>query len=175
MASNFKLPDRTINYRVYLEGNRLLGIATVDLPEINYMTETLNGAGVAGQLETPLQGHIDSMTMTLNFVTPVADAVKLLEAKAHSFILRAALQTIDGADNSYGCEKLAIAVRGYPKNFSLGSLEMNAQTGTSMELEISYLKIDRDDKTELEIDKINFIYKVGDTNFLDSVSSALGM
>ena len=48
MAENALTPDKTINYRVYKDGNNQLGIATVDLPDLSYMTDTISGAGFAG-------------------------------------------------------------------------------------------------------------------------------
>lgn len=45
MEGSNKVPERLINYRVYNESNALLGIATVDLPEIQAMSDTVSGAG----------------------------------------------------------------------------------------------------------------------------------
>lgn len=47
------IPDRTINFNVTAdEGNIFLGVGTVDLPEIQKMTDTLSGSGIAGEVET---------------------------------------------------------------------------------------------------------------------------
>lgn len=56
------IPDRTINFNVTAdEGNIFLGVGTVDLPEIQKMTDTLSGSGIAGEVETPIPGHFQSM------------------------------------------------------------------------------------------------------------------
>ena len=34
------IPERLINYRVYNEANALMGMATVDLPELQAMSDT---------------------------------------------------------------------------------------------------------------------------------------
>ena len=44
------IPERLINYRVYNESNALMGMATVDLPEIQAMSDTVPGSW-------PLSGH----------------------------------------------------------------------------------------------------------------------
>ena len=36
-------PEQTIAYRVYHDGTDMIGVATIDLPEIAYMTETISG------------------------------------------------------------------------------------------------------------------------------------
>ena len=41
--------EQVINYEVFVDGGRCLGTASVDLPEINYMTQDIKGAGIAGQ------------------------------------------------------------------------------------------------------------------------------
>lgn len=51
MEGSNKVPERLINYRVYNESNALLGIATVDLPEIQAMSDTVSGAGIAGEVD----------------------------------------------------------------------------------------------------------------------------
>ena len=51
------VPERLINYRVYLEGNALAGIATADLPDLEAMTDTVSGAGIAGEVDSPIIGH----------------------------------------------------------------------------------------------------------------------
>ena len=175
MAATYKYPDRTINYRVYLEGENLVGVATVDLPEISYLTESLTGAGIAGNIETPLLGHFDTMTATLNFHTPNASLMRLLEASGHQLVLRSAHQHVDSASNELGVEAIKITMRTLPKTVTMGSLESNASSDSSIELEITYLKIERDDVEELEIDKLNFKCTVGGVSVFDKVAAALGM
>ena len=64
MATGNKVPERLINFRVYNDGNDLLGVANVDLPSIEAMSDTVSGAGIAGEVESPILGHFASMTAT---------------------------------------------------------------------------------------------------------------
>ena len=50
MATGNKVPERLINFRVYNDGNDLLGVANVDLPSIEAMSDTVSGAGIAAGL-----------------------------------------------------------------------------------------------------------------------------
>ena len=43
-AGENKIPERLINFRVYNNGNDLLGVATVELPELEAMSDTVSGA-----------------------------------------------------------------------------------------------------------------------------------
>ena len=38
-------PEQTIAYRVYWQGKDLLGTAQIEMPQVQYMTETLSGSG----------------------------------------------------------------------------------------------------------------------------------
>ena len=58
------IPERLINYRVYNEANALMGMATVDLPELQAMSDTVSGAGIAGEIDSPVLGHYQAMSST---------------------------------------------------------------------------------------------------------------
>ena len=45
----------TINYRVFLDGKEMLGTANVTLPNTNFIMQTVNGAGLGGNMEYPLK------------------------------------------------------------------------------------------------------------------------
>ena len=65
MAGSNQIPERLINFRVYLDGSDLLGVASVELPSLESMSDTVSGAGIAGEVESPILGHFGSMTVTL--------------------------------------------------------------------------------------------------------------
>ena len=52
-----KVPEKLINFRVYEDGDDLVGVADVTLPTLDAMTETVKGAGIAGEVESPVMGH----------------------------------------------------------------------------------------------------------------------
>lgn len=175
MADNPMTPDKTINYRVYKDGSNLLGIATVDLPDLAYMTDTISGAGIAGEIETPVLGHFQAMSLTLNWRTVNSDAINLLRSDGATLTLRAAQQNLDNATNQLTPIGLKITVKTLPKTTGLGSIEVANSSSSTTELEISYIKIEHNNEQILEIDKLNFICKIGDTDTLADVRSLLGI
>ena len=88
MATGNKVPERLINFRVYNDGNDLLGVANVDLPSIEAMSDTVSGAGIAGEVESPILGHFGSMTATFTCRTITPELAKLSNQKAHALDLR---------------------------------------------------------------------------------------
>ena len=59
------IPQKLINCRVYNNGTDLIGIADVDLPKLEPMTDTVKGAGVAGEIDDPVLGHYKAMVMSV--------------------------------------------------------------------------------------------------------------
>ena len=45
-----------INFEVYENGTNYMGIASVNLPQVTKKTFTVNGAGVAGDVDIPVKG-----------------------------------------------------------------------------------------------------------------------
>ena len=54
------VPEKLINFRVYNNGADLVGSADVTLPKLNAMTQTVKGAGIAGEIDSPVLGHYSS-------------------------------------------------------------------------------------------------------------------
>lgn len=170
------IPEKLINFKVYLEGYDMLGIADVTLPKFEAMTETIKGAGIAGEIDSPTPGHFGSMTLGLNWRTITAqNAGTLLKPKAHSFDLRGAFQNYVASAGEYLPTPVKISVKGTTKNVDLGKFEVGAMTGTSTEFEVSYIKITVNGIAVVELDKFNDIYKVDGTDYLLPVRIALGL
>ena len=65
-------------------------------------------------------------------------------------------------------------LKAIPKSANLGNLVVGDGSGTETELEILYLKVELDGKERIELDKLNYIYKVDGVDYLAGVRSALG-
>ena len=67
MAVNL-IPEKLINAKVYdSDGNTLVAMADVDLPDIEYLSETLSGSGIAGEFDSPTIGHVKGMKAKFKF------------------------------------------------------------------------------------------------------------
>lgn len=169
------VPERLINFRVYSDSNDLLGIATVDLPEIEYMTDTVSGAGIAGEVESPILGHFGSMTTTFTWRTIESKAINLAAQKAHTVDVRGSQQVYDAANGTYATKGIRATMKLVPKNVTLGSLEVGSTTNTETEFEVLYIKLYIAGDSVLEIDKYNYKAEIGGNDVLSSVRSDLGL
>ena len=95
-------PEQTVAYRVYHKGTDFLGIASVELPQVQQMTETLSGSGIAGEIENPTIGITQSMTCKLTFTSPVEQFAKPLNwTESALWECYSALQVSDDADSTW--------------------------------------------------------------------------
>lgn len=169
------VPERLINFRVYVAGNMMAGEATIDLPDLEPMTDTVSGAGIAGEVDSPLLGHYQSMTTSITWRTITEHALGLAAPKAHELEARGSHQIYDAGTGQYKTESVRVAMRAVPKNISLGTFEVGSATDTETEFEVSYIKIDVAGNTRVEIDKYNYKAVIDGHDYLASVRKDLGL
>ena len=100
-----RIPERTINFNVYnATDNELLFCATVDLPELSFLTDEVSGSGIMGKYESPTQGSLDSMKVTLNYRTIDSSALRMLKHSGLQLDFRQATQVQDTLTGEYGSE-----------------------------------------------------------------------
>lgn len=172
---NKVVPEKLINYRVYDDGNDLLGTTDVELPSIKNMTETVKGAGVAGEIDSPTMGHYASMEVTLTWRTIMKANVQFAGTQVKHFEIRGSQQIFDAGKKQYRTVPVNCVIEGTQKETKLGKFEVGATTGTTTTLEVHYIKLIVDGEIVLEIDKYNFIANIGTTDYLVSVRKDLGL
>lgn len=175
MATN-KFPELINGARLYEDGNdNCLGVVDVELPTLASMTQTIDGIGLAGEIDAPVVGHFSGMEVKMNWRTPKAPAFKLLGANGASLELRAAVQNWDSGENSYAMDKVRIVMRGRAKEFELGTFKDANPSDSSTTVECTYLKYEHNGETVLEIDKYAYIANINGTDVLSEVRDALGI
>lgn len=171
-----KVYERLGNFHVYNEDNLCLGVASVELPELEGMTDTVSGAGIAGELETPITGHFGSMTTTITWRTITEDLAYLADnSKIHMLVMRGYNQVHDAANGESKEVPVRVVMRVKPKNTSLGSLEVGATTDSECEFEVYNFKLFIDGKEKITIDKLNFVYRINGKDKLAGARKALGL
>ena len=167
---------QTITYRVYKDAKNYLGMSTVDMPEISFMTETISGSGIAGEMEVPAIGMTGPLSATVNWISQCPGFFDLMDTSTSANLeFRASLQLEDETTGLRSTRSLRIAMLTKPKTISLGSLETAKQQGGSSEYELSRLLVEYNGKEVLLIDKLAFIYRVNGKDMLAKVRADIGM
>lgn len=169
------VPEKLINYKCYNESNDLLGVTDVDLPSIEYMTETVKGAGIAGEINSPTMGHFSNMEAKITWRIIDKPLLNLAGNKAHTLDLRGAQQTYDPVSGEYKVLPVKVLIKGATTNTELGKFEQGGTVGGTTTISVFYLKVVVDGTTLVEIDKYNYIANVGGTDWLSDVRKALGL
>ncbi|MBE5809223.1 MAG: phage tail protein [Clostridiales bacterium] len=169
-----KQPEAYIDFEVYEGKTNYMGIARATLPNINYLTQQITGAGIAGNVEAVLTGMVDAMSLTLEFRSATDAAVTLMKPVKHEIDLRVAEQYWDTVKQAKQilADKYVMTV--VPKNFSPGSIAPASAADTSSEYSVYYYAGFKNNKKLWEIDPFNYICNVGGKDYMADVRKALG-
>lgn len=169
-----KVDNGTTNFAVYEDATEFYGMAEVALPELSQITEEIKGAGIAGAFNGAFVGHLEAMTLTLNFRTVTKSAIRLAEPRNHQLDLRAAQQYWDNAAGKFKQQAVKHVLMVTPTKYAPGKLAPAASAEASGEYSVTYYATYIDGVKVLEVDILNFIYYVNGVDYLADVRKALG-
>ena len=167
--------ESVINFAVYEDSVEYVGMASVSPPNLAAIVQTLSGAGIAGNVEVPILGHYDAMTLGLNFRTTTEQSVRLSAPRRHNIDLRAAQQIEDTVAGEVKVQSIKHVLVVVPKTDTGGTVAPAAPTNGSGEYAVRYWATYIDGKKVREVDQLNFICYVNGTDYLADVRKALGM
>lgn len=168
------IPEKSINFSVYLNGEDLLGVAEGTIPALEAMTSEVKGAGIAGVVESPVLGHFNSTTFSLTFRTTTDAFMRLFDHVTNDIELFGAHQYYDAGPGEYRIVQLHVYLKAITKSSTPGNLVVGDNMDTQVELEVLYMKVSLNGRLRVEMDKINYIYKVDGIDRLAEVRRALG-
>ena len=170
------IPDKLINAKIYFEGKtELLGTSDAEMPSLEYITEAITGLGLAGEIETPVMGHLKSLPFKFKWNSINAIATSLLAAVTHHLDIHGSIQVYDAATGELNSKAVKVVLRGLPKKVGLGKLEPAKKMDPETELECVYIKMWIGGQVVLEVDKFNFICNINGVDALAQVRRDLGM
>ena len=168
------VPEKIVNYNVYNELERLVGISgEITLPTLEAMTETISGAGIAGEYESVTPGHFGSMEIEIPFKTIFDKAFSFMKNGISTVVLRASQQSKDVAAGQLLHRLLKITIKGNGKNLNLGKMAVGQPTESANTLEVLYVKVESEGIVLLELDKLNFIFVVNGEDQLALIRSQI--
>ena len=171
-----QIPEKLVNFRCYggTGASEFFGLADVELPKFEAMTETIHGAGIAGEYESPVLGHFKSMVAKLNLRTPTALALSLLAPVVHKLDVYGSIQILDPMRGVLTTQALRVQLLGEVKGLDVGKLEPGKPMATAAEVEITKIVISLAGVVVVEFDRFNFVYKVNGVDYLAPVRTDLG-
>ncbi len=165
------IPEVIHSFNVYKGGNRLIGLTgEVTLPDFEAMTETVSGAGILGEYEEVIIGMFGSMEQEIPFRVLDDDIFTLMNPmEVLDLTLRASEQFTDTSTAAIGFKGMRIVIRGKQKGFKPGKVQTATQMDASVTVEVVYIMIEIDGVQKVELDKLNYVYKVNGVDLLEKV------
>lgn len=170
-----KLDEVVVSYRIFENSTEYLGIANVTLPDIEFLTQTITGAGIAGEVDEVIKGHLKAMRTTINFNTFGSNALALATPVDHTIDLRAVQQARNMTAGKVEMQKVKHIMVVKPVKVSLGKLETANTADASGEYTVSYYAQYVDGKKKIEIDPLNYICVINGVDYLADVRKAMGL
>jgi len=174
MATN-PVPSVLINAKIYNEGKELMGAGTVELPDLEFMTETVSGLGMGGEIDLPVLGHFQSLTMSVSWNTVSKQSVSLLAPRTHALVIYASIQDWDTGGGTFAPAPVRVMVQATPKKSGVGKFEVGKKMEPGNEFELTFIKMSIGGEEVLEIDKLNMICRINGVDYLADVRTHLGM
>lgn len=162
------------NFAIFLDGVEYLGMASVTLPNLTALTQTISGAGLSGNVEAVIQGHFDAMSMTLNFQTTTKDSIKISAPSAHTIELRADQQYYDAITSTIKHRKEKHVLTIMPKAHSIGTIAPASPSNGSGEFAVYRWVTYLDGKRIRNIDPINYKCEIDGVDYLSVERKNLG-
>lgn len=161
------------NFNVYAGSDRLIGVTNeVKLPDMNAITSSVSGAGIAGTIDIPVVGAYENMDIEIQFRGLTEDIFKIFKAgETVDLTLRGAYQTLENASASIGKSYMRVMVIGFVKNFSPGSVKINDQMTATVTISIAYYLIDVAGSNVIELDKLNSKCVINGVDVLEDIRS----
>lgn len=165
------VPDKINMFNVYKSGKQLIGITDeVSLPDLEALSETVSGAGILGEIDSPAIGQFGSIEIEIPFRVLDSDMFSLASPlEMVDLTLRASEQILAAQNITF--KGMRVVTRGMFKGFTAGSVKAGSPTNSSVKLELIYYLIEVDGKKLIELDKLNSKYKINGKDILAKAAS----
>ena len=164
-----------INFEVYEDGVNYLGIAKVTLPDTTHKVLTVNGAGIAGDVDIPVPGHKDAMSVKIEFLDAPEAAYSLAEHRVHTIDIRAAHEDYDATAGVMKVVAYKHILEIVPKSQTGGTLAPTAAQAASGEYSCLSIQDYIDGKLMRHYDPIRIIdIDASGNDRMAAVRAALG-
>lgn len=167
------IPEVLNHFNIYNGANALVGVSgEVELPELEAITDTVEGTGVLGEIEDPVTGQFSSATIKIPFAVLYSDMFSIVNTTEPPLLtLRGSMQCTDPKTGATGYYPIRVVVRGKAKTTTLGKVAKGKKMESEVELEILYIKVEIKNAVVLELDKLNFVFVLNGKDMLAQIRS----
>ncbi len=155
------IPEKINMFNVYRGGTKLIGISgEIKLPDFSSKAETISGPGILGEYGAVTPGYFENMELEIPFSVLNEDLFSLMDPLAAvDLTLRASEQysTVDGGTDFEG---MRIVIRGKFSKLTAGKIQQGAASESGITVALTYIYIECNGEPQIELDKLNNVFKV---------------
>lgn len=168
--AGYRVPEAVNLFNVYNGTNRLVGVTgAVELPSFAFLTNTISAAGMAGEYDAPILGHVGSQKLKIPFGQIDEQEYFAMVESQTDIVLRASIQVRAVDTGVVDTVPMVITVRGATTEFEPGTIEKAKAMNASITKEVAYIKIVINNVVSLELDKFNSIFIVNGKDIFQKV------
>ena len=171
------METRTVKYSVYNRNGkvpkRIADTTEITLPDLEYLTETLSGAGINGEIDLPTLGQLSAATLSISERSLGENSIEISAPKTQSLELRWAAMALNETTGTVETVDKKLIFKGLPKKLTLGKLAPNSAEESALAFEMLYLKYIVKGVVKIEIDKLNDVFKVNGVDYNAAIKNVL--
>lgn len=168
-----KVGNKVINYSVYVSTKKVGDTASVELPEVEFLTDSIKGSGIIGEIDLPSLYQVGSMSLSISTRVSNNEEDLALLISARDIEIRWVTDAIDTSTALADVIGHKAFVKCVPKKIGEGKIEPGSGQDGSYEYEILSYKRVTNGKSILEIDKLNGVFKVNGIDQSKSINDLL--
>ncbi len=163
------LPTSLIAFSVYLDAVKDAGVVDIELPNIQFMTDTLSGAGISGEVEVPLPGLVQAMSMKIKKRAVNKQFTTLLAPRVHNLAFRGIVAMADPGHPTLKMKNrnIRIVANVMPKGKNLGKGEIGKSMDSESEFSVLSIRVFVDEIPVTHIDPFNSKFMVDGIEYID--------
>lgn len=151
-----QLPVALLDFNVYLNGLRDMGVVDVELPNLQFQTDTLSGSGIAGEVEISLP-LLQPMSMKIKKKAVNKQFTTLLAPMVHQLAFRGKIALADPGQVAGRIKNrnIRVVANVMPKGKNLGKAEKSKAMDTEVEFSVMSIRVFVDAIPVTHIDPMN--------------------
>lgn len=173
--SSLPIPTGVVTYRAYRHGSDIsAGLVDVKLPDIKFLTQSVGGPGILGNIETVMP-LIDAMTATMKWRVMHEEQFELLNSlRQHGLAFRVAQEYYDTGAGGPSIDGWEVRLKAAAKGLNLGAVANAGATDSEIEVAVYYLRVrNAIGAIMCEVDPANYVLNIGGVDMLASLRAAL--
>lgn len=164
----------TVGITLREEGNLFNDVISVEHSDFAMGTADYSGAGSLGTMNLPVTGQLDSMEFTANYKGISDQIADLMRPGTHNFVVNIVEDVLDAETGDVKAERhVQWRIKCITKTRGSASSEMPNHIEGSNVYEITRFEEYIDGDETIVIDKVNFIYRIRGTDYMDDIASML--